>query len=273
MVTLDDLKKDKKEVLKKIFIEGGREKVISFCSPVIDKRAYFTINKFGKVKRKMYNYNLASSVFIDNDEEFLNFILEIINFKELIRIEKIGRMTNSKDEDLEKNIYKLLLKGEFNFLLKPLKEIYIRNKDKFFQILFNFTLMDNVFFNKTLAVYSLKKYFEKFGYSDEALYLTISYLAKQRADFYQYENIENVKDNISKKELKELFTNNIEKLKNKKGLTLLTYLLVLLEYDYENEKNYKNIFKNSVDKILKSREEVNLNSVETKFFETLFKEV
>ena len=275
MVTLDDLKKNKNEILKNISNnEKGRDEIISLCSPVLDKRAYFTIDNFGKVKRKNYNYNLAATVFVDDNNDFLNFISEIIDFKEITKIEKIGRLTNAKDEELHKNIYKLLAKGELNYLLKPLKEIYMRSENKFFEILFNFTMMDNIFSKKTLCVYSLKKYFQKYGYSDEALFLCVSYLAKQRADFYEFENEKNLNNSTSKEELKEIIKNNLEQLRNEAGLTLLSYFIVLLQFNYENEKNYITILKNNLTKLLVSNNEYRkLNNIENEIFTGLSREV
>ena len=56
MFTQEDLKKDRKDVINKILLESGRGEVISFCSEVLDKRAYFTVDMHGNIKRKKYNY-------------------------------------------------------------------------------------------------------------------------------------------------------------------------------------------------------------------------
>lgn len=52
MFTQEDLKKDRKDVINKILLESGRGEVISFCSEVLDKRAYFTVDMHGNIKRK-----------------------------------------------------------------------------------------------------------------------------------------------------------------------------------------------------------------------------
>lgn len=274
MVTLVDLKERKRDTLEKILLEEGRDKVISFSTEVLDKRAYFTIDIDGKIKRKDYTYILDSAVFIQEDNKFLDFMSEAIDFRELINFDKIGRMTNATDKELEKNILKCLAKGEIKFLLKPLKELYMRNEKKFFEILFNFSLMDNIKFKKALSVYSLKKYFEKYGYSDEALYLTVSYLAKVRADFYEYENASELAS-VTKDELRDIVKKNIDKFKNKKGLEIISYLLALLQNNYNNDGIYINIIKNNIDKFLNTGVDntKSFTNVEEEIFINLIREV
>lgn len=282
MVTLVDLKdlrkivnegqQEERQVLEKLLAEEGRSGVISFCSGALDKRAYFTVNSKGKINRKDYNYAISSAVFTGDDEKFLDFVSEKIDFREIIKIEKIGRMTNASDSDLEKNVYKLLAKGEIKFLLKPLKEICMRNQDRLFEILFDFALMDNINFKKPLVVYSMKKYFEKFGYSDEVLYLVVAYLGKMRADFYAYENQEEGME-ISKEQLKKEFYSNIDSFRNQKGLAILSYLIALTEYSYEDENIYCNIVKKEMDSILNNNREVdNFSEIEKEIFVNLSKE-
>ena len=99
MFTQEDLKKDRKDVINKILLESGRGEVISFCSEVLDKRAYFTVDMHGNIKRKKYNYAVPAAVFMENDNEFADYISENLNFTEKTKIEKIGRMTNEDTEE------------------------------------------------------------------------------------------------------------------------------------------------------------------------------
>lgn len=271
MFTLEDLKKNKEDVIEKILLESGRGGVISFCSEVLDKRAYFTVDMYGNIKRKKYNYAVSSAVFIEQDREFIKYISENLDFIEKTKIEKIERMNNC--EDIEKSIFKLLARGDFHFANKYCKEFYMRNSDEFFKMMFAFSMMDNVSFEKPLAIYSLKKYFEKFGYSDEALYLTISYIAKMRGDFSDFENVKIEK--ISKEELRERVKSNIEKYKNKIGLEIISYLLALLSYDYEKEEIFVSILNKKIDEFEIGNIEKNesLSEVSAKIFECLSKEV
>ncbi len=193
---------------------------------------------------------------MENDNEFADYISENLNFTEKTKIEKIGRMTNEDTEEVKKNIFKLLVKGECHFSLRHCKELLMRDSEEFFKMMFMISMMDNTAFEKPLAVYSLKKYFEKFGYSDEALYLTISYLAKMRADFRDFENEKG--GEISKEELRNRVKNSIDKYENEKGVEILGYLAALLSCDYEKENIFsngeiskeelRNRVKNSIDK-------------------------
>lgn len=272
MFTLEDLKNDKKDILEKVLLESGRAGVISFCSEVLDKRAYFTVDMYGNIKRKKYNYMVPLAVFTENDADFINYTVESLDFTEKTKVEKIGRMTNADIEEVKKNIFKLLVKGDYHFSLKHCKEFYMRDKDEFFKMMFNYSMMDNISFEKALAFYSLKKYFEKYGYSDEALYLTISYVAKMRADFSDYENVKI--ENVSKGELKELIKKDINKYNTKKGLEILSYLVVLLSYDYEKENIFTSILKKKIDEFENSslKDEV-LSEKAFEIFKYLSKEV
>lgn len=56
----------------------------------------------GNIKRKKYNYAVPAAVFMENDNEFADYISENLNFTEKIKIEKIGRMTNEDTEEVKK---------------------------------------------------------------------------------------------------------------------------------------------------------------------------
>lgn len=275
MFTLEDLKKDRKDVIEKILLESGRAGVISFCSEVLDKRAYFTVDMYGNIKRKEYEYVIPAAVFTEKDADFINYTAESLDFTEKTKIEKTGRMTNADTLEVKKNIFKLIVKGDCHFSMRHCKELYMRDKDEFFKMMFTLSMMDNISFEKPLALYSLKKYFEKYGYSDEALYLTISYIAKMRADFRDYENAvkENISENISKEQLKEIIKKDINKYETKKGLEILGYLSVLLSYSYEKENIFVSILKEKIDEFEKVSEDKELSSKEKEIFRNLSKEV
>lgn len=282
MFTLEDLKSNRKEIVEKILETQGRDKVISFCSQLLDKRAYFTIDMNGNIKRKKMNYVIPATVFAEKDVDFICCVVDSLDFTEKTKFEKLERMTSI--ENIEKSILKLLAKGDFHFAGKYCKELYMRNSDELFKMLFQFALIDNISFEKPLAVYSLKKYFEKFGYSDEALYLTVSYLAKMRGDFSEYErikanksNTENIENSQSlKEELRDIFKSNIEKYKTTKGLQILGYLSGLLSYSYENEDIFVTVLKREM-KIFENGEERGddreLTGISVDIFEGLSKEV
>ncbi len=270
MFVLEDLKDSKKEILEKILSESGREGVISFCAGLLDKRAYFTVDMKGNIKRKRMNYAVPAAVFAEKDNVFTDYIAENLDFTEKTKIEKIERMNNV--ENIEKSIFKLLARGDFHFAGKYCKELYMRDSNEFFKMMYQISLMDNISFEKSLAVYSMKKYFEKFGYSDEVLYLTVSYIAKMRADFSEYENAE--EKNILKDELREKIKNNIEIYKNREGLCILGYLLALLSYNYENENRFTAVLLKKIEDFQnENREKEMLTGISAEIFEYLSKEV
>lgn len=274
MFTLEDLKKNKKDTVEKILEQSGRDGVISFCSEVLDKRAYFTVDMYGNIKRKENSYIIPAAVFTESDADFIDYTVENLDFTEKTKIEKIGRMTNASIEDVKKNIFKLLSKGECHFAEKHCKELYFKDNNEFFKLMFQYAMMDNMSFEKPLAVYSLQKYFEKFGYSDEVLYLTVSYLGKMRADYHDYENAVMKEISVSKEELREIFRKNIERFNTKKGLEILGYLLTLLSYNYENENRFAAVLKKKIEIFEKDFcDEEKLTGVSAQIFKCLSKEV
>ena len=70
MFVLEDLKDSKKEILEKILSESGREGVISFCAGLLDKRAYFTVDMKGNIKRKRMNYAVPAAVSVQKGQRF-----------------------------------------------------------------------------------------------------------------------------------------------------------------------------------------------------------
>lgn len=274
MVTLEDLKNSKKEVISKIIADFGRGEAVRFCSEVLDKRAYFTVDLDGNIKRKKCNYVIPAAVFLEDNQKFIDYVAESLNFSEKVKIDKIERMTNEDDIlSLKKNILKLLAKGDSHFVLRYCKELYFKNESEFFKILYNFSLMDNIHFEKPLMVYSLRKYFEKFGYDGNVLYLVISYLSKMRADFSCYENTSN-ENIISKEKLKEKVKNNLNIFKNKNGFKLLVYIFVLLEFNYLNENRFINIAISKMEDLKNSNmENEKLSNISAEIFESFSKEV
>ncbi|MCI6151852.1 hypothetical protein [Fusobacterium perfoetens] len=252
--------------------ENSRNILLKNVIHTTNKRAFFTIDENCNIKRKSGNFVLASTIFVDEDEKFLEYLVDNIDLSDQDKYNEISikRMSNEKIEVLEKNSIKLIVNGKLEFGIKYLYELYKRDEERFFKFLSKIALMDNIDFNKTLYVYSLKKYFEKYGYSLEIFYYVISYIIKARFDLYEFENIK-VFEDIRKEELKNRFLNNIEKYKNLEGLKLLSYLKTLLEYDFENEEKYINILKIRMDKLENKNSLEKLDSITEEIFNKLIK--
>ncbi|NME35420.1 MULTISPECIES: hypothetical protein [Fusobacterium] len=268
---------NKKEIVSKLTNfykenENSRNILLKNMIHTTNKRAFFTIDENCNIKRKNGNFILASTLFIDEDEKFLEYLANNIDLSDQDKYNEnsIKRMSNEKVDILEKNSIKLVINGKLEFGIKYLYELYKRDEERFFKFLSKIALMDNLDFNKSLYVYSLKKYFEKYGYSLEVFYYVISYIIKVRFDLYEYENIQ-ISKNITKEQLKNRFFNNVAKYRNLEGLKLLSYLKLLLEYDFENEEKYINILKNRMDKLEERNSLKDLDNITEEIFDKLIK--
>lgn len=252
--------------------EKSREKLVRKLIHTTNKRAFFTIDENGKIKRKAGNYLLFMSVFEEDDEKFLRYFRELIDFSEQdsLKEKSISRIQNIDTTTIKKNIIKLIINGKVEYAIKYLYELYKRDEKEFFKYISEVVLMDNMDFEKTICIYSMKKYFEKYGYSLEVFYYVMSYIIKARFDLYEYENIQIV-EGITKKSLKERLKNNLEKYKNKDGLKVVGYLKVLEEETYENEKIYLSILNSRMNKIENMEGLKKLTDIEEKVFEILMK--
>lgn len=248
-------------------IEAGREVVVDTVANFSNMNAYFSISEEGKIKRKKFHYIIPGAVFIESDDLFLKHLDVALEGTNDVIIGKIPRMTNEEDKRLYKNIKKLIAKGSFNYLLPYCKEIYSRDEERFFKILYDFVLMDNMDFNKAIQVYSMRKYFKKFGYSDKVLYMIMGYVSKMRADFYEYENSED--SPILKEKIKEKIINSKDKLKTKEGFEILCYLKILEEFDYKNEKKYIDILNNKFEIVMSKEDCKRLTDVEETIFNNI----
>lgn len=252
--------------------EKSREKFVRQLIHTTNKRAFFTIDENGRIKRKAGNYLLTMSVFEEDDEKFLRYFYELIDFSEQdsLKEKSLSRIQNIDTITMKKNIIKLIINGKVEYAIKYLYELYKRDEKEFFKYISEIVLMDNMDFEKTIYIYSMKKYFEKYEYSLEVFYYVMSYIIKARFDLHEYENIQ-VAEGITKESLKERVKNSLEKYKNKNGLKVAGYLKILEEETYENEKIYLSILNSRMNKIENTNNLEKLTDIEEKVFEILIK--
>ncbi|MCJ8343163.1 MAG: hypothetical protein MJH09_10020 [Cetobacterium sp.] len=204
---------------------------------LLDKRAYFTVDIDGNIKRKSMNFSMAAVAFL-KDEELINKIIKgELSKSERFQMKKIDRLSNLTIEALKSNLMKLVINGNLEFGKKYGKELYLRDKNKFFQTLGNIALMDNMDFYKPLMVLSMEKLLEE-KYNEEILYLGLSYLCKQRCDLYIFENID--EENMNKEEI-------LENARKSQNLKIVSYGKLLEKYTFKNEKKYLNILKKKLE--------------------------
>ncbi|WP_432205010.1 hypothetical protein ACQ9ZF_03270 [Cetobacterium somerae] len=217
---------------------------------ILDKRAYFTVDCEGSIKRKEMNYTIPAMVFCKNDELFNENLQKECNKIERENQKKIDRLSNVEVETLKINFVKLVIKGELEFAKKYGKELALRDKEEFLKTLFNLSLMDNINFNKPLMALAMKEILNTIGWKDEVGYLVISYFTKQRFDLNLLENL---------KETEEEVLNVPESLK------LIAYKKVLDSYKYTNEKKYKAILLEEI----KKNKEISHNEIENEILASL----
>ncbi|MGX6590736.1 hypothetical protein [Cetobacterium ceti] len=204
---------------------------------LLDKRAYFTVDIDGNIKRKSMNFSMAAVAFL-KDEELINKIIKgELSKSERFQMKKIDRLSNLTIEALKSNLMKLVINGNLEFGKKYGKELYLRDKNEFFQTLGNIALMDNMDFYKPLMVLSMEKLLKE-KYNEEILYLGLSYLCKQRCDLHIFENID--EENMNKEEI-------LENARKSQNLKIVSYGKLLEKYIFKNEKKYLNILKKKLE--------------------------
>ncbi|MGL4999753.1 MAG: hypothetical protein ACRC5W_06125 [Cetobacterium sp.] len=233
----------------KIRIENRIAKVVQNAE-ILDKRAYFTLDVDGVVKRKNMNYTIPGMVFCEDDSIFNTILEKESNKIEREKEKKIDRLSNISLEKLKDNFVKLVVKGEIEFSKRYGKELALRNSEEFLKVLFNLSLMDNPEFNKPLMALAMKEILNSVGWIDEIGYLVISYFTKQKYDLNALENA---------LETETVLSNDIE------NLSLVAYKKVLNAYSYKNEKKYKNILNTEILK----NEEKEMSEIEKQILKNI----
>ncbi|MFA6708482.1 MAG: hypothetical protein WCR79_02135 [Fusobacterium sp.] len=231
------------------------------------ENAYFTLKKNGEITRKEFNNIIPAAVFVEDIEKFINYSMNFYKESEDKEIRSISRMTSESNEKIDKNILKLIAKGSYKHILPYCKEMYFRDEEKFFKTLFNYTLMDNMDFNKGIQVYSMRKYFKKYGYIDIVMDLVMCYVTKMRTDFHDFEYAND--SSVSKETIKEKIIKNKEKFMTKEGFKIISYFKILNSFEYKEEKKYISILMGKIDKFSLKDQEV-IDEIEKEILNKLF---
>lgn len=222
----------------KELVEENRGQVVSSLSEIIGKRAYFTIDDSGSIKRKTLNYALPLIAYTKDKTKLSEYLLELAEPNERVKHKKIERLSREDYTKLKKNYNKILANNNLDFAKRYSKELYLRDKDLFFKILFNYILMEDIHSQKSLVALSLKKLMYK-EYNDNILNTAISYICGVRSDLREYEIIATSKE--EKKGIIDEINKRIGDITSKEELNLLAYSRVLEEYEYNNEGVYAEI--------------------------------
>ncbi len=203
------LREKNTEKVKEILKEKNKFSLLSEYGEFLDRRTYFKINIFGDIKTKEYNPIIPMFVFCDDKEKLSEKFFKYSFPEERHLIRKINRASNLKVDVLKENLMKTLVSGNINFSKIFAKELYLRNKKDFFEILYTFSMMGNPKYIKLIYVYSLEKISEEINYDENIFYLVISYLTKIKDEFSIYQEIRS--KNILLNELEEKNIDNVDK--------------------------------------------------------------
>ncbi|MGL6063982.1 MAG: hypothetical protein ACRC0S_02750 [Fusobacteriaceae bacterium] len=228
------------------YIDGyGLIECLKGFAELLDKRSYFSIEKY-EIKRKKMNLALPVAAFLSENKDLTILAIEqSINSKERQIIPKMNRMSNLILEKLEENLFKLLVKNNFEFSLKYGKELFLRDRNLFKSVISKYVLLDNIDSLKSLMILSFFKLESK---DDEFIFLLISYLTKYRADYSQYENLDENEENLKVEDIFKKIKEKKSDLYSRKGLAILSYFNLILESEEINPKCLI-ILSNNIEKL------------------------
>jgi|GEM_PF-608280 len=249
----------------------GKIYTLSLFGEVLDKRSYFNMTPQGKIKLKDINYILPIFA-LENDSMILSEkILELSDLKERTKIKKINRHSNGVMNKLKENFMKSMSNGNVEFAKEFGKEIFLRDEDEFYRLISIFSLTGNIKSLKTLMTLSFIELVEKYkkeNITDEILYLLIAFLSKYRDIYYDIDyHRNNLEQSLTIGTIYEKIISDKNLMESRKGLELLSYLMLIKKVDIENRRLYINI----VDyELCKKNKSAKLNENEKLLLEKLF---
>ena len=251
------MKKDSKvEVLRQknlekaieLIKEKGKFTILSEYSTFFDMRTYFKVNEDGDIFQKSYNPITLLYLFYDDEKNLAEYLFKYSYPEEKQNIKKIDRASNLDIETLKRNLMKTLVNSHLDFSKTFAKELFLRDKKSFFEVMYSFSLMGNPKNLKLFFVYALEEIFSQINYDENIFYIIIAYLTKFRDDYSTYMEIDenNLNFDISNySDDKKIYINIFEKVlekynlknKNRFKITLYKYF----EKDFTLNQDLKNI--------------------------------
>ena len=230
--------------------EKGKFTILSEYSSFFDMRTYFKVNEDGDIFQKSYNPITLLYLFCDDKKNLAEYLFKYSYPEEKQNIKKIDRTSNLDIETLKKNLMKTLVNSHLDFSKTFAKELFLRDKKSFFEVMYSFSLMGNPKDLKLFFVYALEEIFSIINYDENIFYIIIAYLTKFRDDYSIYMNStdDNIKFDIENyNEDKKIYLNVAEKIfarynlknENKFRLSLCRYF----ENDFELNQDLKDILK------------------------------
>ena len=200
--------------------EKGKFTILSEYSSFFDMRTYFKVNEDGDISQKTYNPITLLYLFCDDEKNSAEYLFKYSYPEEKQNIKKIDRASNLDIETLKKNLMKTLINSHLDFSKTFAKELFLRDKKSFFEVMYSFSLMGNPKDLKLFFVYALEEIFSKINYDENIFYIIIAYLTKFRDD-YSYMEVDGNNLNFDKSNYsddKKIYLNIFEKVLNKYNL-------------------------------------------------------
>ncbi|ALF24522.1 hypothetical protein [Fusobacterium nucleatum] len=242
------LKEKNLEKAIELIKEKGKFTILSEYSTFFDMRTYFKVNEDGDIFQKSYNPITLLYLFCDDEKNLAEYLFKYSYPEEKQNIKKIDRASNLDIETLKKNLMKTLVNSHLDFSKTFAKELFLRDKKSFFEVMYSFSLMGNPKDLKLFFVYALEEIFSIINYDENIFYIIIAYLTKFRDDYSTYMKVD--KNNLSfdssnysddKKFYINIFEKVLEKynLKNKNRFKINLYKY--FEKDFTLNQDLKNI--------------------------------
>ena len=249
-VKVEFLKAKNLDTCIELIKEKGKFNILSEYANFYDRRTYFKVNENGDIFQKIYNPITLLYLFCDDEKKLADYLFKYSYAEEKQNIKKIDRASNLDIESLKKNLMKTLTNSHLDFSKIFAKELFLRDKKAFFELMYNFSFMGNPKDLKVLFVYALEEIFNQINYDENIFYTILAYLTKFRDDYSIYMNStdETIKFDIENyNEDKKIYLNVAEKIfarynlknENKFRLSLCRYF----ENDFELNQDLKDILK------------------------------
>ena len=249
-VKVEFLKEKNLNTCIELIKEKGKFNILSEYANFYDRRTYFKVNENGDIFQKIYNPITLLYLFCDDEKKLADYLFKYSYAEEKQNIKKIDRASNLDIESLKKNLMKTLTNSHLDFSKIFAKELFLRDRKVFFELIYNFSFMGNPKDLKVFFVYALEEIFSQINYDENIFYTIIAYLTKFRDDYSIYMNStdETIKFDIDNyNEDKKIYLNVVEKIftrynlknENKFKASLYRYF----ENDFELNKDLKDILK------------------------------
>jgi len=243
MFQIDDIREKNIDKFYEIYLTGGKIKLIEAIAEGLGKRSYFTIDCDGTIKRKSMNHALPLITTINNDnyKDIITTLLEeMVDLTQREKIKKIERLSKYSMDTLTNNFNKVMASGDKVFGFKYGKELFLRDKNLFFKMLFDYILLEDIESEKSTmawSLYQLMKELKDNDFSDEVFYVGMSYILQKRSEFNDFERVISTTFTPTPK------VEVIAASKTIDSLEISSYGNILNEFTYKKEDIYTEILK------------------------------